>query len=371
MSELEAEGVRLRIEAPDGETLRIGTGPPLADVRFATDAAWKALERADHLALAEAFAAGDLDVDGDLAEALRIAEVLDLEAGALARLGFALRFRFGDRRRFQRRSIAFHYDRPVDFFLPWFERWRSYSHGFYESPSDQPDTAQARKLQYAIDALELEPGMRVLDVGAGWGGFLEYAGRRGIEVHGITISEAQYQFLSELIRQNDLPCRAENVDLLDLESARPFDAAVFMGSFEHLPDYPRVVRRMAALLAPGARVYADFCAQRSSFQVGAFMARYVWPGTARYVDVARLLDAWLRADFAVETLSEDTASYALTVRDWARRLEACRDSLAPKFGEDSVRIFLVYLWAAHHFLRSGRTQAYHVVVRNERAAVAS
>ena len=144
-------------------------------------------------------------------------------------------------RRFQRRSIAFHYDRPADFFLPWFERWRSYSHGFYRSPDDDPAEAQARKFQYAIDALGLEPGMRVLDVGAGWGGFLEYAGLRGIAVHGITISEQQYRFLRQLIHEHALPCEVEKVDLIDFRPEHPFDAAVFMGSLEHLPDYGFVV----------------------------------------------------------------------------------------------------------------------------------
>jgi cyclopropane-fatty-acyl-phospholipid synthase len=271
---------------------------------------------------------------------------------------------FGDRRRFQRRSIAFHYDRPVDFFLPWLERWRSYSHGFYESPHDDPAEAQARKFQYAIDALGIVPGTHVLDVGAGWGGFLEYAGLRGIAVHGITISDQQYGFLRELVREHALPCKVEKVDLVDFRPERPFDAVVFMGSLEHLPDYRRVARFLSGALAPGGGVYADFCAQRESFQVGAFMERYVWPGTTRYVNVPRLLDAWLRSGLHVEELIDDTSSYAHTTRDWARRLELAQELLASKFGAESVRAFLLYLWGAHHFLRARRTQAYHLVARS-------
>jgi cyclopropane-fatty-acyl-phospholipid synthase len=356
-------GARLLIEPPDDDPIRVGPAPERASVSFATQAAFRALGRGDHLALAEAYLRGEVDVRGDLSEALRVAEVLNLEASLLARLSFALRYRFGNRRRFQHHSIAFHYDRPVDFFLPWFERWRSYSHGFYQSPGDDPAQAQARKFQYAIDALGLAPGMRVLDVGAGWGGFIEYAGLRGISVHGITISEQQHRFVRQLVREHQLPCEIEKVDLLDFQPDRPFDAVVMMGSLEHLPDYARVARFLSQSLAPGGGVYADFCSQRESFQVGAFMRRHVWPGTARYVDVPRLLEAWLQAGLDIEELSDDTASYAHTVRDWARRLESSHASLASKFGEESVRAFLLYLWGAHHFLRTRRTQAYHLVAR--------
>jgi len=356
-------GVRLLIEPPEGAPIRVGQAPERAKVVFTTRAAFRSLVRGDHLALAEAYLHCDVDVRGNLSEAMRVAEVLDLEASMLAKLSFALRYRFGDRRRFQQHSIAFHYDRPVDFFLPWFERWRSYSHGFYQSPSDDSAQAQARKFQYAIDALELAPGMRVLDIGAGWGGFLEYAGRQGISVHGITISEQQHRFVRELVRDHQLPCAVEKVDLVDFRPERAFDAIVMMGSLEHLPDYEFVARFVSSSLAPGGGVYADFCSQRESFQVGAFMRRYVWPGTARYVNVPRLLDAWLRAGLDIEELVDDTASYAHTVRDWANRLEGTREDLASKFGEQSVRAFLLYLWGSHHFLQHRRTQAYHLVAR--------
>jgi cyclopropane-fatty-acyl-phospholipid synthase len=360
---MEEVGIRLLIERPGGDPIRVGQQPERATVVFSTPAAFRALVRGDHLALAEAYLRCEVDVRGDLSEALRVAEVLDLEASVVARLSFALRYRFGNRRRFQRHSIAFHYDRPVDFFLPWFERWRSYSHGFYQSPGDDPARAQARKFQYAIDALRLAPGMRVLDIGAGWGGFLEYAGLRGIAVHGITISEHQHQFVRQLVREQQLPCEIEKVDLVDFRPDQPFDAVVMMGSLEHLPDYEGVARVLSGSLAPGGGVYADFCSQRKSFQVGAFMQRHVWPGTTRYVNVPRLLDAWLRAGLDIQELMDDTSSYAHTVRDWARRLEHAHAPLASKFGEDSVRAFLLYLWGAHHFLRTRRTQAYHLVAR--------
>ena len=69
---------------------------------------------------------------------------------------------------------------------------------------------------------------------------VEYAGRRGIRVHGITISECQHRFVSELIRTRDLPCTVELVNLLEYRPPVAFDGAVFLGTFEHVPEYERV-----------------------------------------------------------------------------------------------------------------------------------
>ena len=111
---------------------------------------------------------------------------------------------------------------PPEFFLPWFERWRSYSHGLYATPDDDPSAAQARKLQSAIDALGLRPGMRVLDVGAGWGSFVEYAGLQGIRVHGLTISREQHRFVAGVDPRARAAVHGRAGGLLRLPAGRAF-----------------------------------------------------------------------------------------------------------------------------------------------------
>ena len=73
-----------------------------------------------------------------------------------------------DRRRWNRQSIAHHYDRPPEFFLAWLDSSRSYTHGMFATPDEDLGVAQGRKLQFAIDALGVRPGMDVLDMG--WAG---------------------------------------------------------------------------------------------------------------------------------------------------------------------------------------------------------
>ena len=312
---------------PDGTALATTSEPASARVLFRDEAATVAVARRDHLAIAEAFLAERIDIEGDPFEVMKATDLVDLEPTRLARLWWRIRLRLPNRAAWNAAAVAFHYDRPPEFFLPWFERWRSYSHGFYTSPDDDPAAAQARKMQYAIDRLGLRPGMRVFDMGAGWGSFVEYAGRQGIRVEGITISRAQHRFVGELVARERLPCSVTLVDFFAHRPAAPYDGAVFLGTLEHVPDYHRVATFLARHLAPGARVYADFCAQRASFQVGAFLRKHLWPGPVAYVDLAALLTALTRAGLVVQDVGDDTPSYAYTVRDWACSLAAHRAAL--------------------------------------------
>jgi cyclopropane-fatty-acyl-phospholipid synthase len=351
----------LTLVAPGLDPLRIGARPDAARVVFKTEDALDPLVERDHLALAEAHLEGRIDIEGDLLEALTVVgEILPVPS-RLDRLRLWLRLVTRRRARYERESVAFHYDRPPAFFLPWLDRWRCYSHGIYGSPEDEIAGAMARKMQRAIDALRLEPGMDVFDMGGGWGCFVEYAGLQGIRVHSITISEEQHRFVQRLIREKELPCTSELVNLRVYTPRVRFDGAVFMGTFEHYTDYRSAARFLARHLEPGGRLWADFCAQRSNFTLGRFMKRYLWPGPVTYVNPYRWVREFVREGFNIYEMEDDTLSYAYTVRDWHRALVASRKALAEQFGEPAVRAFLLFLGGSYHFLMQNRTQAYHVV----------
>lgn len=368
---LERAGASLELRAPGMPSHFVGPRPARARVTFHTDAAIDALARGDHLALAEAYLSGDVDVTGSLLEVMKVTEHLSLDARLADRVKLAFRLLLRDRIAYDRESIAFHYDRPAAFFLPWLDRWRCYSHGLYARPDEPLADATARKMQAAIDRLGLEPGMEVLDMGGGWGCFVEYAGLQGIHVRAITVSAAQHRFTCELIERLGLPCSSTLVNLREYRPSRALDGAVFMGTLEHNPEYDRVAAFLARHLAPHARVWADFCAQRTDFTIGRFMKRHVWPGPITYVDPARLVRALLRHGFNVHELRDDTQSYACTIRDWGDALEAARTPLAHEFGESAVRAFMLFLRGSEHFLATNRTQAYHLVAGRDAAPLPS
>src|SRR5215472_16076268 len=359
----------LSIEAPGLATLRSGARPDATRVIFHTRDALSSLLRGDHLGLAEAFLEGRIDILGDLVEALKATRDLSLDASLFEQITLGLRQILANRFRYEGDSIAFHYDRPAEFFLPWLGRWRCYSHGLYLSERDTLDSAMARKMQHAIEALGLRAGMHVLDMGSGWGCFVEYAGLQGISVHAITLSEVQYQFVERLIQQQKLPCTVELAHFRRWHPPAPLDGAVFMGSFEHNPEYEFAAHFLARNLRPGGRIWTDFCAQRTAFTPGRFMKKHLWPGPTSYVNPYRLIRAFVRAGFNVHELHDDTRSYACTVRDWGDAFETGRKALAERFGEPAVRAFLLFLRGSLLFLRENRTQAYHLVAGREAAVL--
>jgi cyclopropane-fatty-acyl-phospholipid synthase len=369
---MEASGASLTVVTPDGRAIAVGRDPSRTRVVLRTPEAAAALERGEQLAVAVAYVHGAIDVEGDFRPVLYVTDHLDM--GGVSKLREALTWlRYVvDRRRFDSESVSAHYDRPADFFTAWLDPSRSYTHGFYDSEGDDVATAQRRKLRYAVDAVQARPGnaprepgrgMDVLDVGCGWGSFLEYAGRQGVRVHGLTLSREQHRYVTELIRAQQLPCTVTLVDFFDYQPPLAFDGAVFMGSLEHIPDYRYVARFLARHLKPDAPVYADFVTTRAGRLAGAFLRKYIFPGITGYVELGRLVTELHTAGFNVAEVADDTLSDAWTVRDWAVALERCRAELAARHGEVTVRAFLLYLWSSHHFLATNRTQAYHLVAK--------
>jgi cyclopropane-fatty-acyl-phospholipid synthase len=108
-----------------------------------------------------------------------------------------------------------------------------------------------RKLDTAIEACGIKPGWRVLDIGAGWGAFTEHAGKRGIQVTSLTISEESERYVSELIGRDKLPCRVVREHFLEYQSEARFDAIVNLGVTEHLPENRAVAFSWTPAL-PGA-----------------------------------------------------------------------------------------------------------------------
>lgn len=343
-------------------TYRFGAGEPAFKVVVKDRQGLTALGRFDELKICQAYMDGSLDFTGDMLQAASFRAVLRDRLSWFALWQRIAPWVIG-RVRSDRQAISAHYDIGNEFYLTFMDPTRCYSQAVFERDDEALETAQRRKLDFAIDACRLKPGSRVLDVGGGWGSFTEHAGRRGIDVTSLTISHNSEKFLQSLIQRQQLPCRVLNENFLQYSAPEPYDAIVILGVMEHLPDYPRVLRQLLRLLKPGGYVYLDASAFRMKYDKPSFVARYIFPGDHSYFCLHEFLAAAAGTELETVAVYNDRHSYFLTCKAWAENLEAARDKIIRRWGELIYRRFRLYLWGSAYAFASRGMDAYRVVLQ--------
>ena len=173
--------IPLEIRLWGGHTYRFGEDEPAVKVLVNDRKGLEALRRLDELRICEAYMNGSLDVVGDMLGFVSLRRALS-DRHPLQYLRRRIAPWFIGRIPTDRHAIAAHYDFASEFYLQFLDPTRCYSQAVFECDGEALETAQRRKLDFAIDACRLKPGDRVLDVGGGWGSFTEHAGKRGIQV---------------------------------------------------------------------------------------------------------------------------------------------------------------------------------------------
>ena len=213
---------------------------------------------------AESYAAGDWDTP-------QLARLLNLLAQNLEHLNSAARLAPGlwlDRvrhrlrrnsRRGSRRNIRAHYDLSNDFYRLWLDESMTYSSALFEDPAsaavDQLPRAQQRKYERILELAQARPGERILEIGCGWGGFAHSAAARGVDVTGITLSEAQLAWARARSADAALPGKIE-LRLQDYRDVRgQFDHIVSVEMLEAVGEayWPGYFATLATTLKPGGR----------------------------------------------------------------------------------------------------------------------
>lgn len=353
--------IPLEVRLWGGRTYRFGAGEPAVKILVKDRKGLSALRRLNELRICEAYMNGSLDVQGDMLGFASLRPGLH-DRHPLHDLWRRLAPWFVGRITTDRHAIAAHYDVASDFYLRFLDPTRCYSQAVFERDDEPLETAQRRKLDFAIDACHLEPGDRVLDVGGGWGSFTEQAGARGIQVTSLTISGESETFLSDLIDRRQLPCRVVNQDFLAYRSPEPYDAIVILGVMEHLPDYPAVLRQCQRLLKPGGRVYLDASASRDKYDKPSFIARYIFPADHAFLCLHDFLHAVAKTPIEVLAVYNDRHNYFLTCRAWAENLEAASEDIIARWGETLYRRFRLYLWGSAQAFLSRGAEAFRVVL---------
>jgi cyclopropane-fatty-acyl-phospholipid synthase len=364
---LTADGTRARpfeLRLPGGGRWPIGEGEPSFTVTAVTESGRSALAALDELAVAEAYMTGDLDIEGDLLTALKARPIL----GDRHPLKYLWATYFQPLLRGQaasdKRWIGSHYDVDPGFFVLWLDdKLRGYSHGFFERDDEPLEVGMERKFRYAFDACGIRPGQRVLDIGGGWGSFLEFAGEQGVRVTSITISEESEEWMKELIVRRGLDgCEVVKEHFLEYRPRRRFDAIVNLGVTEHLPDYRRSLAQYRRLLEPGRRVYLDAYSGKKH-RMPSFISKWVFEGNTSPLCLREYLAEVARTPFEVVLVRNDRHNYFLTCKKWAENLQAKHDEVVSRWGEHLYRRFVLYLWSAANSFETGTLSAHRMILQ--------
>jgi cyclopropane-fatty-acyl-phospholipid synthase len=358
---LSSSGVSCEVRWPLGHVRRYGPGVPAFQLTVHND---RVLRRGlDEFTFAQAYVNGDIDIEGDMVTLLQLRTHVQDKVRLRPWLRFLFNFFLKSETRVNRQAIANHYQYGDELYLSFIDRrYRFYSQGIFKHVDESLEDASEHKLEQMFEALQLKPGMRLLDIGGGWGGVAQYCGSKGVRVTELTLGEDSYRYIQQLIEQQQLCCEVLLQDFLTFEPDEPFDAIVIYGVIEHIVNYRRFAEQVWHCLKPNGRLFLDASASIVKYDVSAFSRHYIWDGTHTFLCLQDLIGELLRHGLQIERVQNESAHYAHTMLHWAQRLEQNRDIIVGRWGEAIYRAFRLYLWggsqAFPHLL-----QAYHLVAQ--------
>jgi len=352
------------------------------------DALQRIVTSPGELGMARAYVAGELDIEGSIWDLLALRDRMpDMKLGSdvfgdiLRELGGVRHLRrlapppeevvLHGRRHSKARdakAISHHYDVSNAFYRIVLGPSLTYSCAVFRDPSETLEQAQANKYELICRKLGLQPGMRLLDVGCGWGGMILHAAQHhGVEAVGVTISRRQAELAEKRIAEAGLSSKV-SVRLQDYRDVTdgPFDAVSSIGMFEHvgegrLAEYFAHLRELVGdrgrLLNHGiSRPYG----QGTRLPRRSFVNRYVFPDGELH-EVGKVVSHVQAAGFEVRHVEDLREHYAITLHRWVDNLEANWSDAVAEVGEGRARVWRLYMAASSINFEAGRTQIHQVL----------
>ncbi|MFM0736470.1 cyclopropane fatty acyl phospholipid synthase [Paraburkholderia xenovorans] len=294
-------------------------------------------------------------------------EKLDEKVARSALVWQSLRARFvnlqSGRRAYEVGEV--HYDLGNDFFASMLDRRLTYTCGYWNRATDL-DEAQVAKLDMVCRKLGLKPGMRLLDIGCGWGSLMKYAAQTyGVTCVGLTISREQAAFGNDNASAVGLPIEFRLADYraFNVDGKEKFDCVASIGMFEHVGSknydaYFSVARR--SLKDDGLFLLHTIGKNQRRGGVDPWINKYIFPN-GELPDLGAISDASQR-EFIIEDVHNFGADYDRTLMAWHARFEHAWPKFTDRYGPRFYRMWRYYLLACAGTFRARATQLWQIVL---------
>ena len=378
--------VPIRIRAWDGSISGAADGPMLTI--NSRRALRRLLWQPDEVGLGRAWVSAEIDVDGDLEQAMTQFENIGRDLAARRRLSVRERVEVlraaaplgvvglppkpppeetalaGQRhsKSRDRQAVTHHYDVGNDFYEIVLGPSMTYSCAYWARPDDPTyslEDAQRDKLELICRKLGLRPGMRLLDVGCGWGSLVVHAAKEhGVQAVGITLSQEQAEFARKRVVDAGLT-EVVDIRVQDWRDVvdEPFDAIASVGMAEHLGSerWQEYARTLHGLLVPGGRLLNHQIVRRPGPKRPSrtFITAFVFPD-GELLPLGDVVTAIESADLEVRDVESLREHYARTLRRWVINLERQWDRAVELAGSGRARVWRLYMTGSALSFDAGR-----------------
>jgi cyclopropane-fatty-acyl-phospholipid synthase len=357
-----------------------GTPGPQVTMRLTDRKLYRTLVLNAELAAGEAYMDGTMRFEegSTLRDFLTLFSINRLSLGSYPIQKFlrAIKMRFRKRQQSNRKgqaqqNVAHHYDLGNDFYKLFLDENMLYSCAYFREPGETLEQAQRNKLRLLASKLGLRPGIKVLDIGCGWGDLALYlAALEDVDVLGVTLSRAQQALATQRAEKAGLTGRVrfELKDYRDVEGS--FDRIVSVGMFEHVGvhHYDEFFKKLNALMPDNGLALLHSIGHMSPPGMASpWLRKYIFPG-AYSPALSEVFEVVERNSLWVTDLEFLRVHYATTLAHWADRFEANRDKVIELYDERFARMWEFYLISAEMMFRTGSQLVFHMQLSRSRDA---
>ena len=372
---------QLDVTYADGRTRHYAGAPgPAVAIQLHSRDLLRKLVLTTDMALGEAYTSGDLTVAGDDLRGFFAFLAMNVDGSDHLWWRRATGRLRQTRRRFDqwnpihraRANVAHHYDLSARLYDLFLDEDRQYSCAYFDRPDATLEQAQTAKKAHIAKKLRLEPGMRVFEIGCGWGGLaLSLARDYGVEVLGVTLSSEQHGWATERVRAEGLEGQVR-FELKDYRAVTgQFDRIVSVGMFEHVgvPHYREYFDTVRdRLTETGVALIHTIGRAAPPGTTSPWITKYIFPGG--YVPALSEISAAVEKSRLYQTDIEVwRLHYAETLKHWLERFEAQSDAAAALYDDRFVRMWRYYLAASEMTFRHGRQCVFQVQLARQQEAV--